>query len=136
MSATLVAKNLTAGHGDRLLFSGLDLVVAPGDVIGLVGVNGAGKSTLLRMLAGLAAPEEGTLRLSPATATVGHLPQEPERAAAGASGRGSGRDGAGLPGPAHRRDGRAGRAGRGHPGAGGRGAGRRRRLRGRAWTAG
>src|SRR5690348_15084581 len=79
MSATLVAKNLAAGHGDRALFSGLDLVVAPGDVIGLVGMNGAGKSTLLRLLAGLERPEEGSVRLSPATATVGHLPQEPER---------------------------------------------------------
>ncbi|MGW0331827.1 ABC-F family ATP-binding cassette domain-containing protein [Streptomyces sp. NPDC003011] len=79
MTATLVAKNLAAGHGDRSLFSGLDLVVAPGDVIGLVGANGAGKSTLLRMLAGLTAPEEGELRLSPPSATVGHLPQEPER---------------------------------------------------------
>ncbi|MCC8452055.1 ABC-F family ATP-binding cassette domain-containing protein [Streptomyces rochei] len=79
MTATLVAKNLAAGHGDRSLFTGLDLVVAPGDVIGLVGANGAGKSTLLRMLAGLAAPEHGELRLSPPTATVGHLPQEPER---------------------------------------------------------
>ncbi|MFD6326321.1 ABC-F family ATP-binding cassette domain-containing protein [Streptomyces sp. NPDC058442] len=79
MTATLVAKNLSAGHGDRSLFSGLDLVVAPGDVIGLVGANGAGKSTLLRLLAGLSAPERGELRLSPPTATVGHLPQEPER---------------------------------------------------------
>ncbi|MEU8748104.1 ABC-F family ATP-binding cassette domain-containing protein [Streptomyces parvulus] len=79
MTATLVAKNLAAGHGDRSLFTGLDLVVAPGDVIGLVGANGAGKSTLLRLLAGLAAPEQGELRLSPPTATVGHLPQEPER---------------------------------------------------------
>ncbi|MGW8065542.1 ABC-F family ATP-binding cassette domain-containing protein [Streptomyces ziwulingensis] len=79
MTATLVAKNLAAGHGDRSLFTGLDLVVAPGDVIGLVGANGAGKSTLLRMLAGLTAPEQGELRLSPPTATVGHLPQEPER---------------------------------------------------------
>ncbi|RLV10287.1 heme ABC transporter ATP-binding protein [Streptomyces griseocarneus] len=79
MSATLVAKDLAAGHGDRTLFSGLDLVVAPGDVIGLVGANGAGKSTLLRLLAGLAAPQEGGVRLSPPTATVGHLPQEPER---------------------------------------------------------
>jgi ATPase subunit of ABC transporter with duplicated ATPase domains len=79
MTATLVAKNLAAGHGDRSLFSGLDLVVAPGDVIGLVGANGAGKSTLLRMLAGLLTPEEGELRLSPPAATVGHLPQEPER---------------------------------------------------------
>ncbi|POX51008.1 heme ABC transporter ATP-binding protein [Streptomyces sp. Ru71] len=79
MTATLVAKNLAAGHGDRSLFSGLDLVVAPGDVIGLVGANGAGKSTLLRLLAGLLTPEQGELRLSPPTATVGHLPQEPER---------------------------------------------------------
>ncbi|MFH8984067.1 ABC-F family ATP-binding cassette domain-containing protein [Streptomyces varsoviensis] len=79
MSATLVAKDLAAGHGDRTLFSGLDLVVAPGEVIGLVGANGAGKSTLLRLFAGLDVPEEGELRLSPPGATVGHLPQEPER---------------------------------------------------------
>ncbi|MGX2993564.1 ABC-F family ATP-binding cassette domain-containing protein [Streptomyces sp. JNUCC 64] len=79
MTATLVAKDLTAGHGDRSLFSGLDLVVAPGDVIGLVGANGAGKSTLLRLLAGLDTPEQGALRLSPPHATVGHLPQEPDR---------------------------------------------------------
>ncbi|WP_328862376.1 ABC-F family ATP-binding cassette domain-containing protein [Streptomyces sp. NBC_00306] len=79
MTATLVAKDLAAGHGDRTLFAELDLVVAPGDVIGLVGANGAGKSTLLRMLAGLDRPEEGELKLSPPSATVGHLPQEPER---------------------------------------------------------
>ncbi|MFG2430969.1 ABC-F family ATP-binding cassette domain-containing protein [Streptomyces sp. NPDC048590] len=79
MTATLVAKDLAAGHGDRTLFAGLDLVVAPGDVIGLVGANGAGKSSLLRLLAGIDRPEEGELRLSPPTANVGHLPQEPER---------------------------------------------------------
>ncbi|GIH90576.1 ABC-F family ATP-binding cassette domain-containing protein [Planobispora siamensis] len=81
MSATIVAKDLAAGHGDRALFSGLDLVVAPGDVIGLVGVNGAGKSTLMRILAGLLPAEHGTVRLSPPTATVGYLPQERERRA-------------------------------------------------------
>ncbi|HEY0500750.1 MAG TPA: ABC-F family ATP-binding cassette domain-containing protein [Kutzneria sp.] len=79
MSATLVAKDLAAGHGDRVLFTGLNLVVAPGDVIGLVGANGAGKSTLLQTLAGLLRPEQGSIRLNPPTATVGHLPQEPER---------------------------------------------------------
>jgi ATPase subunit of ABC transporter with duplicated ATPase domains len=81
MSATLIAKKLSAGHGDQLLFSGLDLVVAPGDVIGLVGPNGAGKSTLLRVLAGLESPEHGGMQLHPPTATVGYLPQEPERRA-------------------------------------------------------
>jgi ATPase subunit of ABC transporter with duplicated ATPase domains len=79
VSATLQATDLSAGHGSHVLFSGLDLVVAPGDVIGLVGVNGAGKSTLLRLLAGEDAPEDGGIALSPPDATVGHLPQEPER---------------------------------------------------------
>ncbi|HSY14845.1 MAG TPA: ABC-F family ATP-binding cassette domain-containing protein [Jatrophihabitantaceae bacterium] len=76
MSATLVAAELAAAHGERTLFTGVDLVVAPGDVIGLVGVNGAGKSTLLRMLAGLRTAEGGTVKLSPASATVGYLPQD------------------------------------------------------------
>ncbi|MFJ8965308.1 ABC-F family ATP-binding cassette domain-containing protein [Lentzea sp. NPDC102401] len=76
---TLVAKDLAAGHGDRVLFSDLDLVVAPGDVIGLVGVNGAGKSTLLKTLAGLIPAESGRVSLSPPSANVGHLAQEPER---------------------------------------------------------
>ncbi|RBY83995.1 ABC-F family ATP-binding cassette domain-containing protein [Blastococcus sp. TF02A-26] len=81
MSATLVARELAAGHGARVLFSGLDLVVAPGDVVGLVGVNGAGKSTLLRILAGELPAESGSIALSPPHATVGHLPQETERRA-------------------------------------------------------
>jgi ATPase subunit of ABC transporter with duplicated ATPase domains len=79
MSATIQATGLAAGHGARVLFSGLDLVVAPGDVVGLVGANGAGKSTLLRLLAGHTVPERGTVTVSPPEATVGHLPQEPER---------------------------------------------------------
>jgi ATPase subunit of ABC transporter with duplicated ATPase domains len=79
VSATLVAKGLEAAHGDRLLFSGLDLVVGPADVVGLVGVNGAGKSTLLRVLAGLRTPDAGLVTVSPPDATIGYLPQEPER---------------------------------------------------------
>ncbi|MEV5704138.1 ABC-F family ATP-binding cassette domain-containing protein [Actinoallomurus sp. NPDC052274] len=79
MTATLVAKDVAAGHGDRVLFSGLDLVVSPGEVIGLVGVNGAGKSTLLRTLGGLLTPEGGSVTLSPSSAAVGYLPQERER---------------------------------------------------------
>lgn len=79
MTATLVARGLAAAHADRTLFSGLDLVVAPGDVVGLVGANGAGKSTLLSLLAGVHAPEAGAVTLSPADALVGWLPQEVER---------------------------------------------------------
>ncbi|MGY1660628.1 ABC-F family ATP-binding cassette domain-containing protein [Geodermatophilus sp. SYSU D00705] len=79
MSATLVARGLAAGHGARVLFSDLDLVVAPGDVVGLVGVNGAGKSTLLRTLAGELPAGSGSVTVSPPTATLGYLPQEHER---------------------------------------------------------
>ncbi|MDN4174048.1 ABC-F family ATP-binding cassette domain-containing protein [Nocardioides sp. SOB77] len=79
MSATLVAKDLAGGHGHRVLFEGLDLTVAPGDVVGVVGANGAGKSTLLRVLAGADAPMGGTVRTAPGDAFVGWLPQEHER---------------------------------------------------------
>ncbi|MEV6633149.1 ABC-F family ATP-binding cassette domain-containing protein [Actinoplanes sp. NPDC051470] len=79
MSATMIARNLAAEHGDKSLFADLDLVIAPGDVIGLVGANGAGKTTLLRTLAGLLPAAAGTVTLSPPTATVGYLPQERER---------------------------------------------------------
>jgi ATPase subunit of ABC transporter with duplicated ATPase domains len=79
VTATLVGRGLTVAHADRTLFSGVDLVVAPGDVVGLVGANGAGKSTLLRILAGVQAPDAGSVSLSPAHALVGWLPQETER---------------------------------------------------------
>ncbi|OUM41792.1 ABC-F family ATP-binding cassette domain-containing protein [Arthrobacter sedimenti] len=79
MTATLVAKDLTGGHAHRTLFSKLDLTVAPGDVVGVVGANGAGKTTLLRLLAGADTPLGGTVRTTPPDAFVGWLPQEHER---------------------------------------------------------
>ena len=79
MSATVQAKGVAAAFGDRTLFSGLDLVVAPGDVVGLVGPNGAGKSTLLHILGGERRPDAGSVSVSPADAQLGHLAQEIER---------------------------------------------------------
>ncbi|TDX81765.1 ATPase subunit of ABC transporter with duplicated ATPase domains [Rathayibacter sp. PhB151] len=79
MTATLVAKGLSGGYAHRTLFDRLDLTVAPGDVVGVVGANGAGKSTLLRILAGETAPLEGGVVLAPGDAFVGWLPQEHER---------------------------------------------------------
>ncbi len=76
MSATITARGLAAAHGDRVLFSGLDLLVAPGDVVGLVGPNGVGKSTLLRILAGEQLPDAGSVTIAPVDATIGHLTQE------------------------------------------------------------
>lgn len=79
VTATLVAKNLAGGFAHRTLFEGVDLTVAPGDVVGVLGVNGAGKSTLLRILAGDLEPLEGTVSVAPATAFIGWLPQEHQR---------------------------------------------------------
>ncbi|MCT9001367.1 ABC-F family ATP-binding cassette domain-containing protein [Microbacterium memoriense] len=81
MTATLVARGVAGGHGHRTLFDALDLTVAPGDVVGVVGANGAGKSTLLRLLAGIDEPQAGTISLAPTDAFVGWLPQEHERVA-------------------------------------------------------
>ncbi|BBD07012.1 ATP-binding cassette domain-containing protein [Desulfovibrio ferrophilus] len=41
------------------LFQGLDLALAPGEVLAVQGANGSGKSTLMRLVAGLAAPQAG-----------------------------------------------------------------------------
>ncbi|WP_238422932.1 ABC-F family ATP-binding cassette domain-containing protein [Gordonia sp. 'Campus'] len=79
MTATLVAKDVAGGYAHRVLFDHLDLTVAPGDVIGVVGANGAGKTTLLRVLAGDLPPLEGSVGCAPADAFVGWLPQEHER---------------------------------------------------------
>ena len=81
MTATLVAKDLAGGFAHRTLFEHLDVTVAPGDVIGVVGANGAGKSTLLRIMAGDLEPLEGSVSLAPADAFVGWLPQEHQRLA-------------------------------------------------------
>jgi len=79
MSADLVISNLAGGHAHRTLFESLDLTVAPGDVVGVVGANGAGKTTLLRILAGDLDPLDGKVSTAPDDAFVGWLPQEHER---------------------------------------------------------
>ncbi|MFC6288366.1 ABC-F family ATP-binding cassette domain-containing protein [Nocardioides sp. GCM10027113] len=77
MSTTLALSDLVVAAGPRTLVDGLDLVVADGDVVALVGPNGSGKSTLLRTLVGELPLESGAVRLSPADATLGWLPQVP-----------------------------------------------------------
>ncbi len=79
MSATLVAADVTVVRGPTLVLSDVSLTVAPRSRIGVVGPNGVGKSTLLAALSGALEPEQGSITLSPRTATVGLLPQEPDR---------------------------------------------------------
>ena len=65
--------------GAHTVLDRVDLTLGPRSRLGLVGPNGAGKSTLLRLLAGLDEPDEGTVERTPATLTVGYLPQEHDR---------------------------------------------------------
>jgi ATP-binding cassette subfamily F protein uup len=63
--------------GGQPILDGVDLAIAPGERLSLVGRNGAGKSTLLRILAGEPIADGGTRFLQPGT-TVATLPQEPD----------------------------------------------------------
>jgi len=70
----LAANEIEKAWGDRMILHGVDLVVQPGEIVGLVGPNGCGKSTLLSILAGAEAPDHGTVDRR---AAVGHLVQDP-----------------------------------------------------------
>jgi heme exporter protein A len=64
----LEAERLACLRGERVVFAELSFRCAAGEALVLTGANGAGKSTLLRLLAGLLAPLEGSLRWNGADA--------------------------------------------------------------------
>ncbi|HYG26693.1 MAG TPA: heme ABC exporter ATP-binding protein CcmA, partial [Caulobacteraceae bacterium] len=65
-------EGLAVRRGERLLFSGLDLEVAPGEAVALTGPNGAGKTSLLRAIAGLLRPEAGRIDYEGELHLIGH----------------------------------------------------------------
>src|SRR4051795_5227899 len=78
--APLEAAGLRRAYGRLVALAGLDLTVAAGECVALVGANGSGKSTAVRAIAGLLEPSAGTVRL------CGHDPhREPDAEAARAA---------------------------------------------------
>jgi ATP-binding cassette, subfamily F, member 3 len=71
----LSVNHLDVRFGEKHLFKDISQRVHAGDRIGLIGVNGAGKSTLLKIMAGVAACDDGVITKSKHF-TVGYLPQE------------------------------------------------------------
>ena len=73
--ATLLdAKEVTFGYAEAPLIKRFSLHIGKGERIGIIGKNGYGKSTLLRLLAGLEAPQTGSVSLSP-NGSIGYFGQ-------------------------------------------------------------
>ena len=56
-------RGLVKAYGKRRVVDGLDLDVAAGEIVGLIGANGAGKTTTVECIQGLRRPDAGTLRV-------------------------------------------------------------------------
>lgn len=57
----LIVRDLTVRYGEFVALRGVNLTVAPGEIVVLLGANGAGKSTLFRTISGLQRPTSGTI---------------------------------------------------------------------------
>jgi lipopolysaccharide export system ATP-binding protein len=85
--ATLRTRDLTKSYSGRTVVKGVNVEIASGEVIGLLGANGAGKTTTFSMVVGLTAPDSGRVLLDGLDVTddpmyvrarkgIGYLPQE------------------------------------------------------------
>jgi ABC-2 type transport system ATP-binding protein len=63
VNAAIEAHDLSRSFGAGTGLDGLDLVLAPGEVLALLGPNGAGKTTTIRLLNGVLRPDRGTARV-------------------------------------------------------------------------
>lgn len=72
----LQMSGISLTFGGDPVFSGLNLVVQPGDRVALVGRNGSGKSTLMKVMAGLVEADQGDIVIPPGK-SVGYMEQDP-----------------------------------------------------------
>ncbi len=63
MTARLEARGVGFAYGRRAVVAGVELAVAPGELVGVIGPNGSGKTTLVRLLSGVLRPDTGEVRL-------------------------------------------------------------------------
>src|SRR5262245_896811 len=70
-----VLENVRKAYGSRLIYNGLSLTIRRGERWAVMGRNGAGKTTLLRMIAGVLAPDSGSVRLG-AALKMGYFAQQ------------------------------------------------------------
>ena len=80
----LEVNDLSKGYGGPPVIEDVSFTVGRGERLLVLGLNGAGKTTMLRVLAGLAAADEGTFRLG-ASVSLGYYAQEHETIQAGRS---------------------------------------------------
>ncbi len=88
LGATLDIERLHFAYDDTPVLRGVDLQVAEGELVALMGRNGSGKTTLLKCIVGLLRPQQGEITLSGESLVgqetvaicrrVGYLPQEPD----------------------------------------------------------
>jgi heme exporter protein A len=71
-------KGVSLRRGGRLLFEGMDMQLAPGEMLHVTGPNGSGKSSLIRLAAGLLPSERGTVERAPLSLADDHLALDPE----------------------------------------------------------
>lgn len=69
------AKGLSKMYDEQVLFRDFDLLVTPGERLGIIGRNGSGKTTLLNLLAGRTRPDAGTIDIGQ-TVKIGYYTQE------------------------------------------------------------
>lgn len=73
MTAALSIQGAALSFGDRTLWSDLDLTVAPGEFVAVLGGNGSGKTSLLRAVLGLQRLDAGSIHV---TGEAGYIPQQ------------------------------------------------------------